>query len=108
MSFLRLALVQVDTCVGNIDNNVAKVVQYTARAQQSGARAVVFPEMTLTGYPIEDLALRGTFRTAAQQAVDTLAARLVNEGLGELYVVVGTVGFDESSGKPLAQSCFLK
>lgn len=100
MSFLRLALAQVDTCVGNIDNNVAKVVQYTARAQQSGARAVVFPEMTLTGYPIEDLALRGTFRTAAQQAVDTLAARLVNEGLGELYVVVGTVGFDESSGKP--------
>jgi len=100
MSFLRLALAQVDTCVGNIDNNVAKVVQYTARAQQSGARVVVFPEMTLTGYPIEDLALRGTFRTAAQQAVDTLAARLVNEGLGELYVVVGTVGFDESSGKP--------
>ena len=100
MSFLRLALAQVDTCVGNIDNNVAKVVQYTARAQQSGACVVVFPEMTLTGYPIEDLALRGTFRTAAQQAVDTLAARLVNEGLGELYVVVGTVGFDESSGKP--------
>ena len=100
MSFLRLALAQVDTCVGNIDNNVAKVVQYTARAQQSGARVVVFPEMTLTGYPIEDLALRGTFRTAAQQAVDTLATRLVDEGLEDLYVVVGTVGFDELSGKP--------
>ncbi len=100
MSFLRLALAQIDTCVGNIDNNVAKVLQYAARAKQSGARMVVFPEMTLTGYPIEDLALRGTFRASAQKAADLLASKLAEEGLGELYVLVGTVGFDESSGKP--------
>ena len=100
MSFLRLALAQIDTCVGNIENNVAKVLKYAARAKQSGARMVVFPEMTLTGYPIEDLALRGTFRASAHKAAGLLAAKLVEEGLGELYVVVGTVGFDESSGKP--------
>ena len=100
MSFLRLALAQIDTCVGNIDSNVEKVLKYAARAKQSGARMVVFPEMTLTGYPIEDLALRATFRTAAQKAADLLASKLSEEGLGELYVVVGTVGFDESAGKP--------
>lgn len=100
MSFLRLALAQIDTCVGNIDSNVAKVLQYSACAKQSGARMVIFPEMTLTGYPIEDLALRGTFRASAQKAADLLAVKLAEEGLGDLYVVVGTVGFDESAGKP--------
>lgn len=100
MSFLRLALAQVDTCVGNIDSNSEKIVEYATRAAREGARIVVFPEMTLTGYPIEDLALRGTFRASAHKAAGLLAAKLAEEGLGELYVVVGTVGFDESSGKP--------
>lgn len=97
---MRLALAQIDTCVGNIDNNVAKVLEYAKRAQKSGASMVVFSEMTLTGYPIEDLALRGTFRSVAKKAVENLAAKLLSEGLGELYVVVGTVGYDESAGKP--------
>lgn len=100
MSFLRLALAQIDTCVGNIDSNVEKVVKYATCAANNGANMVVFPEMTLTGYPIEDLALRGTFRAAAQKAAGSLAKKLSEEGLGELYVVVGTVGFDESAGKP--------
>lgn len=82
MSFLRLALAQIDTCVGNIDSNVEKVLKYAARAKQSGARMVVFPEMTLTGYPIEDLALRATFRTTAQKAADLLVTKLAEEGLG--------------------------
>ncbi|RIY17166.1 hypothetical protein CJI57_04375, partial [Bifidobacteriaceae bacterium WP012] len=55
MSFLRLALAQIDTCVGNIDSNVEKVVKYATCAANNGANMVVFPEMTLTGYPIEDL-----------------------------------------------------
>lgn len=100
MTSLRLALAQIDTCVGNIESNSNKIVQYSRRAAQDGAKIVVFPEMTLTGYPIEDLALRATFRTAASKAAEELAENLKKENLGNLYVVVGTVGVDENSGKP--------
>lgn len=61
----RFALAQIDTCVGDLDGNAAKILDFTARAAEGKADVVVFPEMTLTGYPIEDLALRGTFRQAA-------------------------------------------
>src|SRR5690606_21878112 len=89
---LRIALAQIDSCVGDLDGNARKVVEFSRRAAQAGAQLVVFGEMTLTGYPIEDLALRGSFqRAAAQRAVD-LAAELAEEGLGELAVVVGTLG----------------
>ena len=50
---------------------------------------VAFPEMTLTGYPAEDLVLRGSFVEAACRALDQLATDLVADGLGEVAVVVG-------------------
>ncbi len=58
---------------------------------------VVFPEMTLTGYPIEDLALRRTFRQAAWDKANELATQLNDDGLGDLFVVVGTVGTDRKT-----------
>ena len=65
MTDIRFALAQIDTCVGDLDGNAEKVLQYARIAASNHARVVAFPEMTLTGYPIEDLALRATFRTAA-------------------------------------------
>ena len=65
MTDIRFALAQIDTCVGDLDSNAGKIMRYVRRAAQQGAQVVVFPEMTLTGYPIEDLALRATFRKAA-------------------------------------------
>lgn len=56
--------------------------------------------MTLTGYPIEDLALRATFRKAAWNKANWLAAELAADGLGDLFVVVGTVGTDRETSKP--------
>lgn len=100
MSTLRFALAQIDTCVGDLDGNARKVLDFTRRAMQGGADVVVFPEMTLTGYPIEDLALRATFRSAAWDTADRLAAALGDEGMGGLYVVVGTIGTDHANGKP--------
>lgn len=100
MSVIRLALAQIDTCVGNIESNSEKILQYCKNSKKNNANIVVFPEMTLTGYPIEDLALRNTFRKAANNAISSLAKRLCEEELSDLYVVVGTVGLDESSGKP--------
>lgn len=92
MTTLRIALAQIDTCVGDVDGNAAAVLSWARRAADAGAHLVVFPEMTLTGYPIEDLALRASFRRGAEAALQRTAADLAAAGLGELAVLVGTVG----------------
>ncbi len=55
---LRVALAQVDTRVGDLGGNTELVRTWTAKAADAGAHLVVFPEMTLTGYPPEELVLR--------------------------------------------------
>ena len=100
MTDIRFALAQIDTCVGDLDSNAGKIMRYVRRAAQQGAQVVVFPEMTLTGYPIEDLALRATFRKAAWNKANWLATELAADGLGDLFVVVGTVGTDRETSKP--------
>lgn len=100
MTQIRFALAQIDTCVGALDANAEKVMRFSHDAASNNAQVVIFPEMTLTGYPIEDLALRGTFRKAAWQKADDLAAQLAAEGLGSLYVMVGTIGTDRADGRP--------
>ncbi|MBT1165185.1 NAD+ synthase [Bifidobacterium simiarum] len=97
---IRFGLAQIDTCVGDLDGNADKVLRYARKAAGEHADVVVFPEMTLTGYPIEDLAFRATFRKAAWDKADELAAKLDEEGLGDLYVVVGTVGTDREAALP--------
>ncbi|MGC5166558.1 NAD+ synthase [Luteimicrobium sp. DT211] len=99
---LRIALAQVDTCVGDVAGNAATVLARTREAAARGARLVAFPEMTLTGYPIEDLALRASFRRAAYRAGDDLARTLADEGLGDVTVVVGTVGARPVKERPMA------
>ena len=100
MTHLRFALAQIDTCVGDLDGNADKIMHYAHLAAHEGAHVVIFPEMTLTGYPIEDLALRRTFRKAAWDKANWLATELEADGLGDLYVAVGTVGTDHASDKP--------
>jgi NAD+ synthase (glutamine-hydrolysing) len=100
MADLRVALAQIDTCVGAIDQNTAAVLEWTRRAAGEGAHLVAFPEMTLTGYPIEDLALRASFRRAAWDAAADVAAQLEREGLGGVTVVLGTVGTSGPAGAP--------
>ncbi|MFL4494289.1 NAD+ synthase [Streptomyces sp. VTCC 41912] len=89
MPRLRLALQQIDSCVGDLAQNAAAVVHGTRQAAGQGAHLVAFPEMALTGYPVEDLALRPSFVEASRAALSALAARLAAEGLGEVPVVVG-------------------
>ena len=86
---LRLALAQVNPVVGDLAGNAALVVDWTRRAREAGAHLVAFPEMVLTGYPIEDLALRWSFQQASIAALDTLAGTLADAGLGDVAVVVG-------------------
>jgi len=89
MPALRLALAQTNMVVGDIAGNCAKIVTFAHSAARAGADLLAFPEMAVTGYPVEDLALRGTFVAASRRALDGLAGTLRDEGLGELVVVVG-------------------
>ncbi|KUL57068.1 NAD+ synthase [Streptomyces albidoflavus] len=89
MHRLRLALNQIDATVGDLHGNADAVVHRTREAAERGAHLVAFPEMVLTGYPVEDLALRSSFVEASRSALVALAARLADEGLGDVPVVVG-------------------
>ncbi|AXK35377.1 NAD+ synthase [Streptomyces armeniacus] len=89
MPQLRLALNQIDSTVGDLDGNSAAVVHWTRHSVQQGAHLVAFPEMMLTGYPVEDLALRPSFVEASRAALRALARRLDAEGFGDTPVVVG-------------------
>ncbi|MDX6222847.1 MAG: hypothetical protein QOD91_1901, partial [Frankiales bacterium] len=89
MAQLRVALAQVDTTVGDLTGNASIVREWTKQAAAEGAHVVAFPEMTLTGYPAEDLVLRGSFVEASRDALERLAGDLAADGLGEIAVVVG-------------------
>ncbi len=86
---LRVALAQINTTVGDLDGNAAKVREGIARARAEGVQLVVFPELTLTGYPPEDLLLKTHFLDAVQAKLLELAEDV--EG------VVALVGYPERS-----------
>ncbi|MFF4096321.1 NAD+ synthase [Streptomyces sp. NPDC001834] len=97
MPQLRLALNQIDSTVGDLSGNAEAIVHWTRHSAEQGAHLVAFPEMMLTGYPVEDLALRPSFVDASRRALRALAARLDAEGLGELPVVVGYLDRSEAA-----------
>ncbi|GGQ87165.1 NAD+ synthase [Couchioplanes azureus] len=94
MPSMRIALAQVNPTVGDIPGNAAAVRRWTRRAADAGAQLVAFPEMMLTGYPIEDLVFRESFVVASQAALRQLATDLAADGLGDVAVVVGYVDAD--------------
>ncbi|WP_026424657.1 NAD+ synthase [Actinokineospora inagensis] len=95
MPQLRIALAQVNPTVGDLGGNAATVVAWTRRAAEAGAHLVVFPEMVLTGYPVEDLALRRSFGSATRDRLDVLATELADAGCGDMAVYVGYLDRDD-------------
>lgn len=61
MTWLRVALCQLDLLVGDLGGNVEKILGALARAEEGGADLAVFPELAITGYPPEDLLLKPGF-----------------------------------------------
>ncbi|NYI94989.1 NAD+ synthase (glutamine-hydrolyzing) [Streptomonospora nanhaiensis] len=104
MAQLRIAMAQVNPTVGDLDGNGRIVLDHARRAAEAGAHLAVFPELVVTGYPVEDLALRNSFVSASIKATHALAAALAEEGLGELPVAVGFLsrrtGVGERFGQP--------
>ena len=70
---MRLALAQIDSVVGDVDGNAARIVEWVGRAREANADLVLFPELAVTGYPPEDLLLRPGFVRAARRAVEGIA-----------------------------------
>ena len=91
MANLRLALAQFDFAVGAVAANAAKVGDLIAQACTGGADLVVFPELTLSGYPPEDLLLRPSFLAACQCELNALA--------GATNGVAALVGHPHSEGE---------
>jgi len=79
----------VNTTVGDLAGNAEVIVEWTRRAAARQAQIVLFPEMSLTGYPVEDLALRASFVEASIATLRESAERLQAEGLGQVAVVAG-------------------
>ena len=89
MGQLRISLAQINPTLGDLTGNSDLILEYAAKASAAGAHVLLFPEMVITGYPVEDLALRQTFRVASKAAVLEVADRLENQGFGEILAVIG-------------------
>jgi NAD+ synthase (glutamine-hydrolysing) len=92
---LRLALAQINPTVGALSENAALILESAQIAAQQEAQVLLFPEMALTGYPIEDLALRNTFQQASRNALKNLAAKLEEVGCGQILTLVGYLDTSE-------------
>jgi NAD+ synthase (glutamine-hydrolysing) len=82
---LRVALAQINPTVGDLAGNAGLIAEAVKNAQAQGANLIVFPEMIVTGYPVEDLALRPSFQAASIRAVEEIAAAIT----GDIVAVVG-------------------
>jgi NAD+ synthase (glutamine-hydrolysing) len=94
MPQLRIAAAQVNARVGDLAGNADLIVTWTRKAAEQGAHLVVFPEMCLTGYPVEDLALRESFAQASLRTLGELAVRLDEAGCGSVAAYVGYLDMD--------------
>lgn len=90
---MKIALAQINTTVGDLPGNEAKILEYTRRAQAEKADVVLFPELTITGYPPRDLLLKKDFIAKNLAVLQRLAA-----ASGETAMVVGFVG--ENKNQP--------
>ena len=82
---LSVALAQINPTVGDLNGNSALIMNSVAEAKKASAHIIVFPEMIVTGYPVEDLALRPSFQDASIAAVEKIASQIS----GDIVAVVG-------------------
>lgn len=100
---MKLALAQINTVVGDLSGNEAKILAAYQRGAAAGADLVIAPELAITGYPPRDLLLRPSFIRRNLEALDRLAAATGHAGL-----VLGFVGRSgRRPGRELANSVAL-
>src|SRR5215216_1618886 len=96
---MRVALAQINTTVGDIWGNVEKMADTLERATDSGAELVAYPELTIPGYPPEDLLMRQSFIEENMRALHEFAGRVPEN-------VVAAAGFVDL-GADLYNACAL-
>lgn len=96
---LRVALAQVNPTVGDLVGNAALIKEGVATAAAQGAQIAIFPEMVLTGYPVEDLALRPSFQQASRAALANLAAE-IDPSIVAIVGYLDQVATTDGAGKP--------
>ena len=94
---LRVALAQVNPIVGDLIGNSQLIAENVVLAKKSGAHLVVFPEMIVTGYPVEDLALRPSFQSASRVKIEEIAKQISGD-------IVAVIGYLEVSAKGAPQN----
>jgi|CXWL01.1.fsa_nt_gi NAD+ synthase (glutamine-hydrolysing) len=101
MRTLRVGLAQINTTIGDLDGNAAKIVDWVGRARDLGVDIVAFPELAITGYPPEDLVLRRSF------VEDNIAVleRVVVPATKGIAAVVGFIDLDEDVYNAAAVIC---
>lgn len=90
---LRIAISQFNAVVGDLDGNLARATAVVEEASEQGADVVILPEMTLTGYPPEDLVLKPGFIADNRAALEKFAA-----GTGRTAAIVGFADGDDFGG----------
>jgi NAD+ synthase (glutamine-hydrolysing) len=103
---VKLALAQINPTIGDFLGNVRKIVEVSASSQRQGADLVIFPEMSVCGYPPADLLEKASFLARAQQAVEEIAERVT--ATHPISVLVGSpTRADAASGKRVMNSAML-
>lgn len=84
---VKVAIAQMNSIVGDLAGNALQIIDYVERAAAQGADIVVTPELSLVGYPPEDLLLRKAFYAKSKEALFLLAAQL--KKFTDVHVLVG-------------------
>ncbi|WIV99291.1 NAD+ synthase [Kinneretia aquatilis] len=84
---VKVALAQINVTVGDLAGNARKIVEFARRAHEAGAQLLLTPELSLCGYPPEDLLLRPAFMQACDEQLHWIASELAD--CSGLHVVVG-------------------
>jgi NAD+ synthase (glutamine-hydrolysing) len=104
---LRVALAQLDLLVGDVRGNCARVRDTARKAREQGADLVVFPELTLSGYPPEDLLFHRGLRIQVEQALAELERDVNDPGCGLPAILVGYPEYEGSTGTRIFNSACL-
>ena len=100
---MKVALAQINTTVGDLTGNEAKIIAAYKRASEQGAEMVIFPELTISGYPPRDLLLKKNFIAQNLETLERLAAQS-----GSAPMLVGFVAENKTGpGRPLTNSVAL-
>jgi NAD+ synthase (glutamine-hydrolysing) len=101
---MKIALCQINTTVGDFEGNVKKIVEYANTAKNKGADLAVFPELSVTGYPVRDLVDSDWFVEKAESSLAELSA-LLPTGIS---AIVGCVTRNEDNHKPYNSAVLIR